>query len=329
MRDAFISYSTADSAEAYSVRNFLRRSGCTCWMAPDDIPAGSDYADAIPKAISDCRVFILILSVDAQNSIWVRKELDKALDKGKTVIPFMLSDFKLSDSFDFLLGNAQWCYAYKDRNAALQKMLSGVKLTQGTYTYVPNKPKQPAPQPKQPTPPPQPKPAAPKVTPPPPKTQAPTPKPAAQPAKKRTADPKVTSKWLYRLVVWGCFWTIFGILVGSCMYLSEHTAMGDAAIALAALGMPAEIILMVVFHKKDKINHMIRRVKRGNFIGKFLLWLVVGVGIFVALGAIIGATYLQITDQESLTQDQMVLLAAASGVLSLLITPGWLKKYVF
>ena len=321
MHDAFISYSTADSAEAYSVRNFLRRSGCTCWMAPDDIPAGSDYADAIPKAIADCRVFVLILSVDAQNSIWVRKELDKALDKGKTVIPFMLYDFKLSDSFDFLLGNAQWCYAYRDRNAALQKILTAVKGSQGTYSFVPKKPKQPVSQP-------QPKPSAPKA-PPAPKPAAPTPKPTAAPAKKRSADPKVSSKWLYRMVTWGLFWSITGVLIGVSMYLSMHTAIGDAAVVIAALGLPATIILTIALHKSDRINRMIRRVKRGNFIGKCLLWLFVGVGIFVALGAIAGLTYLQITGQDSLTQDQTAILAAVSGVLSLLITPGWLKKYAF
>lgn len=326
MRDAFISYSTADSAEAYSVRNFLRRSGCTCWMAPDDIPAGSDYADAIPKAISDCRVFILVLSVDAQNSIWVRKELDKALDKGKTVIPFMLSDFKLSDSFDFLLGNAQWCYAHKDRNAALQKMLSGVKLTQGTYTYVPNKPKQPAPQPKQPTPPPQPKPAVPKAAAP---TPRPAPKPTAAPAKKRSGDPKVSSKWLYRLVTWGCFWAMAGLLLSLSMYLSTHPAMGNGAMVIAGLGIPIAIILTVVFHKKDKINHMIRNAKRGNVIRKFLLWLILGVGIFMVLGPICGLIGTQIVGQESLTQDQTVLLAAVSGVLSLIALSRWLKKYTF
>ena len=321
MHDAFISYSTADSAEAYSVRNFLQRGGCTCWMAPDDIPAGSDYAEAIPKAIADCRVFILILSIDAQNSVWVRKELGKAIDKGKTILPFMLSDFKLNDTFDFLLENAQWCYAHKDRNTAMQKMLTAVKGSQGTYSFVPKKPKQPVSQP-------QPKPSAPKA-PPAPKPAAPTPKPTAAPAKKRSADPKVSSKWLYRLVTWGMFWSIAGALIAASMYLSRHTALGDGAIVITALGLPAAIILTIVLHKKDRINRMIRRVKRGNFIGKCLLWLFVGVGIFVALGAIAGLTYLQITGQESLTQDQTAVVAAASGVLSLLITPGWLKKYAF
>ena len=313
MHDAFISYSTADSAEAYSVRNFLQRSGCTCWMAPDDIPAGSDYAEAIPKAIADCRVFILILSIDAQNSVWVRKELGKAIDKGKTILPFMLSDFKLNDTFDFLLENAQWCYAHKDRNTAMQKMLTAVKGSQGTYSFVPKKPKQPVSQPK---------PSAPKA-PPAPKTAAP--KPAA--AKKRSADPKVTSKWLYRLVIWGFFWLVAGLLFGLSMFL--RTKIGDGAYAVVALTIPAVIILTVAFHKSDRFHRMIRNTKNGSFIRKFLLWLVISAGIFMALVIAGGLTYIQITGQETFTRDQTALLAVISGIVSMIVMIPWLKKYAF
>lgn len=315
MRDAFISYSTADSAEAYSVRNYLQNSGCTCWMAPDDIPAGSDYAEAIPKAIADCRIFILILSVDAQNSSWVRKELGKAIDKGKTVIPFMRQNFKLNDTFDFLLENAQWCYAYQDRSAALQKMLSAVKLKQGTYSYIPK-------QPKQPTPPIREKTAAPKAA-------ASAPIPAAKAVSKRSVDPKVLSKWLYILVIWGMLCSAVGLLLGVSFLLSERTPMGTGAIVLALISIPLSIILIVVLHKKDKINDMIRHVKRGNVIEKFLLWLVMGVGILIALVFVGGLTYLQIMEQDSFTQNQVILLAAISGGLSLVMVCGWLKKYAF
>ncbi|MBQ5866749.1 MAG: toll/interleukin-1 receptor domain-containing protein [Oscillospiraceae bacterium] len=311
MHDAFISYSTANSSEAYTVRNYLQRSGCTCWMAPDDIPAGSDYAEAIPKAITDCRVFILILSVDAQNSNWVRKELGKAIDKGKTVIPFMIRDFKLNDTFDFLLENAQWCYAYQDRNAALQKMLTAVKGHQGAYSY---KPKQSAP--------PQQKSSAPKAA-------APTPKPAANTAKKRSADPKVLSRWLYCLAMWGTFCATVCVLLGISFFLSQRTTIGNGAIAIVAIGIPIAIFLTVMLHKKDKLTVWIRSVKRGNMIQKFLLWLVLGVGIFVVLVIIGGLTYLQLVGQESFTQDNIKLLAVISGALSLGIMSGWLKKFVF
>jgi hypothetical protein len=57
MHDAFISYSTANSSQAYTVRNYLQRSGCTCWMAPDDIPAGSDYAEAI-RIVNNSKILL-------------------------------------------------------------------------------------------------------------------------------------------------------------------------------------------------------------------------------------------------------------------------------
>lgn len=310
MRDAFISYSTTDSAEAYSVRNFLQRSGCTCWMAPDDISAGSDYAEAIPKAIADCRTFVLILSPDAQNSNWVRKELGKALDKGKTVIPFMLRDFKLNDTFDFLLENAQWCHAYNNRDAALQKLLAAVKAQQGTYRYTPHSTATP---PKQPTPP---------------------PKPTVAQAKPRStasthSSSKAISRLIYSLVIWGTFCTISALLIGVSYFLSQRTAMDNGAFFIMAIGMLALIILMPKFHKYDLFNYGINAAIQGNFIQKFLLWLVLGVGIFVTLVILGGLSYLQITAQDSFTPNQVTILAVISGILSLLMMTGWLKKYDF
>ena len=70
-------------------------------------------------------------------------------------------------------------------------------------------------------------------------------------------------------------------------------------------------------------------MKRGNIIQKFLLWLVLGLGILVALVIIGGLTYLQITGQESFTPDTILVFAVISGVLSLGIMSGWLKKYAF
>ena len=128
MRDAFISYSSTDSAEAYAVRNFLQRSGCTCWMAPDDISAGSDYAEAIPKAIADCRTFVLILSPDAQNSNWVRKELGKALDRYDwyLVFPHFSIDKVTQEKAARLLGTIP-----PEKLIIMDRLIDGVPQTAG------------------------------------------------------------------------------------------------------------------------------------------------------------------------------------------------------
>ena len=66
-------------------------------MAPDSIPVGSSYAKEIPKAIQNCKVFILILSGIAQKSKWIPKELDHAIINSKLLIPVIIEDCQLDD----------------------------------------------------------------------------------------------------------------------------------------------------------------------------------------------------------------------------------------
>ena len=117
--DAFISYSSKDMKQAFEVRDFLAKQGVNCWMAPDSIPIGSNYAEEIPKGIDGSTVFILLLSENSQQSSWVPKELLLALDKGKSICPFEISKCNLSEPFKFLLINIQIDY---DINNLLEKI---------------------------------------------------------------------------------------------------------------------------------------------------------------------------------------------------------------
>ena len=74
----FISYSSRDYEQAQKLRIRLEQDGITCWMAPENIRAGQDYASEIPAAIANCSVFLLLLTDNAQRSTWVPKELDTA-----------------------------------------------------------------------------------------------------------------------------------------------------------------------------------------------------------------------------------------------------------
>jgi hypothetical protein len=96
-------------------------------MAPRDIPGGSNYTREIPIAIRNCKVFVLILSKNAQSSQWVLKELDSAVNCGKVILPFMLEDCILNDEFNFLLTGAQRYAAYQKTAEALETLVSRVR----------------------------------------------------------------------------------------------------------------------------------------------------------------------------------------------------------
>ena len=98
----FISYSTKDRDGARQVREFLESEGIKCWMAPRDIPPGSNYAYVIERAISNCAVFLLLVSRDSAQSVWVNKEVLYALGKlqseGRVQAAWLSKPFDLEES---------------------------------------------------------------------------------------------------------------------------------------------------------------------------------------------------------------------------------------
>ncbi len=124
--DVFISYKAEEFAEASWVRSVLEENGLTCWMAPASIPGGSSYADEIDDAIGNCRVFVLILSQKAQESKWVKKELDMALNKEKVILPFMIENFQLQKAFNYYLTDVQRYTAYLSKANAMNDMIDRI-----------------------------------------------------------------------------------------------------------------------------------------------------------------------------------------------------------
>lgn len=127
MKEVFISYKAEEYNEAMAVKQVLEANGISCWMAPESISGGSNYASEIPRAIRECTVFVLILSEQAQQSRWVPKELDRAINCGKTVLPFMLENCPLKDDFNFYLTNVQRYEAYANKSRALEQMVKEIK----------------------------------------------------------------------------------------------------------------------------------------------------------------------------------------------------------
>lgn len=114
----FISYSTADQEIADKTKQILKDNRIVCWMAPDSIRAGGDYAEEIPAAIKKCEIFLLILSENSQKSIWVPKELSLAVQERKTIIPFHIDKSSITSKFEFYLTDEQIITSHKDENEA-------------------------------------------------------------------------------------------------------------------------------------------------------------------------------------------------------------------
>ena len=109
MHDVFISYKSEDTWLAALVRDTLEENGIPCWMAERDIGPGRNYAADIPKAIAECKVFLLVLTENAQKSPWIPKEIDLAISGKKEILPLAIGGVACNPTFTFLLTGVQ-CY---------------------------------------------------------------------------------------------------------------------------------------------------------------------------------------------------------------------------
>jgi adenylate cyclase len=110
--DVFVSYSAADRAPALSVVEGLESRGIRCWVAPRDIPAGSEYGEEIIEAIRGCRILVLIFSAQANSSPHVRREVERAVSARRAILPFRVEDITPTGAMEYALGNTHWLDAF-------------------------------------------------------------------------------------------------------------------------------------------------------------------------------------------------------------------------
>ena len=106
--EVFISFSFKDQAIAETIVNqLLNKYHISCWICTQDIRAGENYKKTIVKAITDAKVLLMIQSESSMLSTEVPKEVSIALNKNKTVIPFVIDNSELSEDLEYDLLTVQ------------------------------------------------------------------------------------------------------------------------------------------------------------------------------------------------------------------------------
>ena len=126
--DVFISYSHKDKKVVDAICHFLEDKKIRCWIAPRDIPAGQEYAEAIETAINNVNAFILVCSSHSLHSQFVRKETNLAVSDNKSIIPFLIEDCSLDGTgMRLYINDRQWIDAVScSKKAALDKLAKAV-----------------------------------------------------------------------------------------------------------------------------------------------------------------------------------------------------------
>lgn len=130
--DVFISYSTKDKTVANAVCAKLEENGIRTWIAPRDVPPGSNFAESIVEAINACKVFVLIWSKNANTSEHILNEINRAFDQGVSIIPFRIQDVQPSSAMSYYLSNKHWLDAYDPSwETHLNKLIHSVSSNLG------------------------------------------------------------------------------------------------------------------------------------------------------------------------------------------------------
>lgn len=106
--DVFLSHSNVDKVFADAICHRLEAADIRCWVAPRDIRPSEDWAEAIINAMDQAKMLVLIFSASANNSPQVRREVERAVNKGLIVLPFRIENVPLSKSLEYFISTQHW-----------------------------------------------------------------------------------------------------------------------------------------------------------------------------------------------------------------------------
>jgi hypothetical protein len=106
-KDIFISYSRRDQEFVARLASDLDAQVAGVWFDQFSVQVGQKWHDEIMVGIRACKAFILVLSPDAVESKYVREEVNKALELGKTIFPILYRPAKWTGDFEALVREIQ------------------------------------------------------------------------------------------------------------------------------------------------------------------------------------------------------------------------------
>lgn len=108
MSTVFISYSSKNRSFAEMTRKYLCSIGVTCWMAPESICPGEEWADSIARIIPECKIMVLLWTSHSMQSRQVINELTLADRSGVMIIPVRLEEIEPEGAFKYYLYKTHW-----------------------------------------------------------------------------------------------------------------------------------------------------------------------------------------------------------------------------
>jgi formylglycine-generating enzyme required for sulfatase activity len=116
----FISYSHADKVFAERLIVDLQHAGHACWIDTVKIKGGEEWIKSITEGINNSYAFVSLLSPDANESTWVRREFLWAEYRKKPIFPVWVRDCEIP----IYVIERQVINAHRNYDAGLRELLS-------------------------------------------------------------------------------------------------------------------------------------------------------------------------------------------------------------
>ena len=107
-REAFLSHSSEDRAIAQRIAEMLCDNGVPTFYAPANVVGHQQWQDEILKALQRCDWFLVLLSPDAIQSMWVKRETAFALKERRYEDKIVPLNYRDCD-----LGPLEWLRLYQ------------------------------------------------------------------------------------------------------------------------------------------------------------------------------------------------------------------------
>ncbi len=108
----FISFASQDESTALRICQLLEDRGVRCWISCRDMSPGVEYGAEIIREIERADAVVLLLSEHANESKFVKREIERAVSKSKAVFPVRLRQVQPCHALELFISSPQWVEAW-------------------------------------------------------------------------------------------------------------------------------------------------------------------------------------------------------------------------
>jgi hypothetical protein len=105
--EVFISHAGEDKAIADAACTVLEAQGTRCWIAPRDIPSGSEWTSAVLDAIDRCQIMVLIFSEHFNVSDRSHLEVERFFNKKRPIVLLRIAEVSATGPMELYLRSAR------------------------------------------------------------------------------------------------------------------------------------------------------------------------------------------------------------------------------